>query len=407
MPDSVIPTTRGPDNSHNRHNPWAWWRSQMPVTEEFAYFDHAAVAAIPQPAVDAVGLWGSQAARQGGSSWPVWAGKAEELRSGVARWLATSTDEIAFVPNTTAGINLVAQGWPWKSGDNVVIFEHDYPSNRLPWLQLKQLGVEIREVLPAQPGEADPETAVLRRVDAAIDSQTRLVAVSWVGYAEGFRFDLDRLTQLVHQRGAMLFVDAIQGLGVFPLDLTQTPCDFMAADGHKWMLGPEGQGIAFIRREYIDRLHCSTIGWNSVIDRYDFAKNDVRLRPVAGRFEGGTANHPGLIALLAALELQWKIIDRYGANAIAERVLELADALMDRLTSIGAEVYSRWPRVNRSGIVNFNLPGIAPIEVRRYCLQQKIVVNPRGRGVRASVHAFNNEDDIDRLIRALSELKTR
>jgi cysteine desulfurase / selenocysteine lyase len=379
-----------------RQNPWEWFRSQMPVARKFAYFDHAAVAPLPEKTSARLQEWALQAAESGDVHWPEWSAEIEKTRLNIACWIGAGPDEIALVPNTTYGINIVAEGFPWKSGDNVVLLADDFPSNRLPWLQQAAAGVEIREV-PAEGGAVSIDQIAMR-----IDSRTRIVALSSVGYATGFRLPLAEIVQLTHERGAYFFLDAIQSLGVFPLDVRQLPIDFMAADGHKWMLGPEGAGIAYIRREHLDRLRCRTVGWNSVVARYDFSSGDTRLRPEAARWEGGSANICGLLALGQSLNHFWEIEAVHGREALANRVLENAGRLRERLQSVGAEIKGDFPSENRSGIVVFNKPQTDPQEIRRACLAAGVVMNCRGGGVRASVHAYNNDDDIERLIRVLA-----
>ena len=220
--------------------------------------DHAAVAPLPAPARDAVLQWSREAAEVGDVAWPRWAERVEEVRRLCAALIGADEDEIAFVPNTTAGISLVAEGLPWRAGDNVVTLANEFPSNLYPWMNLGDRGVETRRVEAPQ-GRVEVDQ-ILERCDA----RTRLISVSWVGYASGWRMDLAELVERAHQRGILVFLDAIQGLGVFPMDVRQTPVDFLAADGHKWMLGPEGAGIFYVRREHLQRLRPIGVGWNSV-----------------------------------------------------------------------------------------------------------------------------------------------
>jgi selenocysteine lyase/cysteine desulfurase len=195
----------------------------------------------------------------------------------------------------------------------------------------------------------------------------------------------------------LVFLDAIQGLGVFPLDVRQTPVDFLAADGHKWLLGPEGAGLFYLRAEHLDRLRPLGLGWNSVEHAHDFSKIDLRLKPSAGRYEGGTYNMPGLLALGASLEM----LADYPPATMSQRVLELTDAICERLAEVRAVVKSDRRRERASGIVSFDLPGRNLPEVRRHCRERQVVLSYRGGRLRVSPHAYNNEADIERLIDAL------
>jgi selenocysteine lyase/cysteine desulfurase len=365
----------------------------MPVARQWAYFDHAAVAPLSGPAREAIARWAEDAAANGDAYYPGWTKQIEALRGRAAGLIGAQTDEIALVSNTTSGINLVAEGFPWAPGDNVVLPDNEFPSNQYSWLHLADRGVEVRRVA------AGNAPGLVNRLAAACDSRTRIVSVSWVGYANGWRHDLDQLADVVHSRGALLFVDAIQGLGVFPLDVAQTPLDFLAADGHKWLLGPEGAGIFYLRREHLDRLRPLGLGWNSVVHCHDFSRIELALKPAATRYEGGSANVPGLLGLGASLEL----LLEFGPAALAERILEITDLACRRLSSIGATIHSDRAAGHASGIVVFELPGRDPVAVRRHCLQRGVVLSCRAGRLRISPHAYNDAGDLDRLVEALQE----
>jgi selenocysteine lyase/cysteine desulfurase len=370
---------------------WDRFREQMPVCDRWAYLDHAAVAPLSGPAGEAIAGWLREATDEGATVWPAWSRGVERARAAGARLLGAATEEIALVHSTTEGINLVAEGYRWQPGDNVVTLADEFPSNQYPWLNLADRGVETRR-LPTDEGRLNPAALA-----AACDDRTRIVSLSWVGYATGFRHDLAAVAEVVHDRGALLFVDAIQGLGVFPLDVARTPIDFLAADGHKWLLGPEGAGLFYVRREHLARLRPLGVGWNSVVHAHDFTHIDLDLKPSAARYEGGTQNMAGFLGLAASLEL----LLEHGTEAIAARVLAIADLAVDRLQSLGARVVSCREDERRSGIVAFELPGADPVDVRRRCLQAGVVVSCRAGRLRISPHAYNNDDDIGRLIEVL------
>jgi selenocysteine lyase/cysteine desulfurase len=364
----------------------------MPITSRWAYFDHAAVAPLSGPAAAAIGQFASQAAAFGDTVWPEWASRVGRLRGLTADLLGCDAAEICMTANTTAGINLVAEGWPWRSGDNVVLPEGEFPSNLFPWQNQKDRGVEIR-LVPRRGGEVHVDDLIRH-----VDSSTRIISVSWVGYASGFRIDIDSLVRQAHQRGVLVFLDAIQGLGVYPLDLSKTPVDFLSADGHKWLLGPEGAGVAMIRREHIDRLRCTSVGWSSVKNSHNYARPSMELRDDAARFEGGSANMVGVAALAANLELILKVRQHHGDGAIAQRIIALVEELDDGLRSVGATTRLPASREHRSGILTFEVPGVQPSEFRKRALEQDVVVSCREGGVRASVHAYNDADDLARLV---------
>lgn len=373
-------------------DPWSWWRELMPVSRRWAYFDHAAVAPLPKPAADCLLEYARQASEDGDTVWLQWAADIERLREGIANWLSVSANEIALVPNTTFGINLVAEGFRWQAGDNVVIPGGEFPSNQFPWQNQARRGVELR-IVPSYGGRVD-----LDGIRRAIDARTRIVAASWIGYASGYRLPVDDLCQLAHERGCLVFLDAIQGLGPFPLDLSQSPVDFMAADGHKWMLGPEGAGLTFIREQHLDMLDCTPIGWNSVKGSLSFSGASMELKPTAARYEGGSQNFAGHLALHRSLEMFWQVLSCHGSNAIAERILSLHAYARDGLRKKGVRLISDWYRSCRSGIITFAPNNLEPNELRTRLADAGVAVSCRGGGVRMAIHAYNTQSDIDRLL---------
>lgn len=386
--DTAGPTLEG--------SPWRWWRDQMPICPRWAYFDHAAVAPLSGPAARAAGEQIEQAASSGDTLWPQWAKTMERLRRGTAELLAADPEEICLIPNTSTGINLIAEGWPWQRGDNVVVPEGEFPSNLFPWLNQRSRGVEVR-IVPRRDGRVLVDDLL-----AHVDARTQMISVSWVGYASGYRIDIDALVAEAHQRGVLVFLDAIQGLGVYPLDLRKTPVDFLAADGHKWLLGPEGMGVGMIRREHLDKVRCGNVGWGSVKNSHNYQDPVFELRESAARFESGSANMVGGAALAASLELFLQVRRAHGEQAIADRVIELTAMLDHRLREAG--VRTRFPAEpdRRSGILTFQVAGTDPSEIRQAAADQRVVVSCRGGGVRASVHAYNDSEDLDRLIEVVN-----
>jgi selenocysteine lyase/cysteine desulfurase len=370
---------------------WSDFRRQMPSAGAWALFDHAAVAPISGPARDAIVAWTNDLAENGAANWPRWAQSIETTRRRAADLIGAQCDEVALVRNTTEGINFVVEGFPWRLGDNVIVPADEFPSNLYPWMHLAGRGVETRRV-PVDRGRVS-----LDALAAACDARTRIVAVSWIAYASGWRNDLDALAQMAHEHGAYLFVDAIQGLGAFPLDVRRTPIDFLAADGHKWLLGPEGAGLFFLRREHLDLLRPMGVGWNSVVQTLDFSRIELAIKPNAGRYEGGTYNMAGFAGLGASLEL----LSRFGVAKIAERILEVTDEICRRLSTLGAVVASCRDEGRASGIVAFELVGQNPMAVRKRCRERHVLLNCRGGRLRVSPHAYCNDADIERLVEAL------
>ncbi len=366
-------------------------RSQMPITQKWAYFDHAAVAPISGPAQELLRAWGEQAACEGDTVWLDWAQQMSQTRTAAAELINADTDEIALLPNTTAGINLVAEGIDWQSGDNIVTLDDEFPSNLYPWMHLERLGVETRRV-PTTQGRVD-----LDQLASHCDARTRVVSVSWVGYANGCRRDVDAIAKIAHRHDALFFLDAIQALGVFPIDVANTQVDCLAADGHKWLLAPEGAGIAYIRRDCLPRLTPTSVGWNSVVHAADFSRIELDLKPTAARYEGGSHNMAGFIALGASLRMLLEL----GVENIAASILDITDRAADELTKLGAVVCSPRSTAASSGILSIELPGYDPVAVRRHCLEQGVALACRAGRLRVSAHAYNDEADLAKLLGAL------
>ena len=377
----------------------------MPVCEQYAYFDHAAVAPLPRCTADAIQDYAAVASVHGDAKWLDWAAKVEGLRTGMTRLLNCNSAEIALVNNTTQGINLVAEGIPWRQGDNLVVPDNEFPSNMLPWQNLERLGVEVRQARIGADERVKSEDLI-----PLVDERTRLVALSWVGFASGFRADVDAIVEQMHAKGAMVLLDAIQGLGAFPLDVTQTPVDFVVADGHKWMLGPEGAGFLFIREEHLGHLRPTGLGWNSLAHgAFDLQPGSQLLGSVkqdAARYEGGTTNMGGMLGFSQSVDL----LLRCGLNEsrLSRSVLANVARLEDKLRPKGFEVMLPAEEKNRSGIVGVRWAGTESDTqllnaARKHLLQAGIVTSVRAKRLRIATHAYNNSDDVDRLVECLAE----
>ena len=387
-------------------------RSQIPTAGHWAYFDHAAVSPLPKTSADAMRQFLTEAELDGDFCWPRWAAAARRLRSAGAQLLNCKTSEIALVPNTTFGINLVAQGMRWEqhrgTPANVVVLANEFSSNLLPWNCLVDQGIEVRHVPVESHGIVD-----LDQIRNRLNSHTKIVSASWVGYLSGYRLDLAKLCEMVHDAGAKLFVDAIQGLGVFPCNLDDVGIDFLAADGHKWMMGPEGAGLLFIREKNLDLLRPMMVGWGSLEGAHTFSTQSMSLKNSASRFEGGTANHIGQIGFERSIQMLLELgshvkIPGSDESLLANTILETASILEERLRATGAIVHRDCSLAERfgsrpSGIVCFEVPGIDPNELRNRLIRDKVMLSVRHGRLRAAVHAYNDAGDIDRLIRGIQK----
>ena len=374
------------------------FRSDMPVSRNYTYLDHAAVAPLSLPAQEAITELAAQAATAGDIHWPKWAAQVEELRGQVSSLIDCETDEIALISNTTTGINFVAQGFPWKSGDNVITVANEFPSNLYPWMQLQSEGVEVRTFDPM-----DQRVGVDDLLNLC-DEKTRMIAVSWVSYASGWRIDLEGLVSAAHERGIYIFLDAIQGLGVFPLSLQKIPVDFLSADGHKWLLGPEGAGLFYVKKEHLNLLRPMNVGWNSVVNPYAFDQIDLTYRDAASRYEGGSQNMQGMAGLAGSIRLLMKAGLNHEDSEIATHVLHLNGVATEGLNRLGASIISPMDEEpHRSGILTFQFTGANHEELRNHCLRAKVVLSCRGGGLRISPHGYNQESDMEKLLDTLKD----
>lgn len=367
-------------------------RAEFPVTEQWAYFDHAAVAPLPRRVGDVMRGWITEQEQNGVVHWPEWEAKLEAIRVDAARLIHAEADEIAFITSTTQGIGLIAEGFPWREGDEVVTAEEEYPSNLYPWLNLASRGVRLR-LVPTREGRIQ-----LDDLAAAITPRTRLLTISHVEWSSGFRNDLDAIAELCRARGVAFFVDAIQGLGPHVIDVARTPIDFLAADGHKWLLGPEGAGLLYIRREWIERLRPILVGWHSVSTPYNVPGIHFNLKPSAQRWEGGTFNMPGIQAFGASVGLFLEI----GPETMSARILDRADAVRESAQRAGWTVFGSQRPEDRSGIVVLERPGIDPNAFVRDLRKRGIALACRRGRVRVSPHVYNDESDLERLSQALA-----
>jgi selenocysteine lyase/cysteine desulfurase len=368
--------------------------ARFPVTNKWVFLDHAAVAPISAPAQQALVEWAGDMAENGAVFLERWVKRVEQVRASAAQLLGANLREIAFIKNTSEGICFVAEGFPWKADDNIVTAAEEYPANLYPWMNLSGRGVEVR-LVPSQGCRIE-----LQDLFAAVDERTRIISLSYVEYASGFRNDLEAVGSFCRQRGIYFFVDAIQGLGVLPLDVSRLPIDFLAADGHKWLLGPEGAGLFFIRKDLVDLLHPISVGWKSVLNAADFSRTDFRLRPHAGRWESGTLNVGGISALGASIDLLLET----GIAEVTRRVLQVTDYLCEQLARARIMVASSRLDRERSGIVSIECPAQALVPCLNSCREDGIIINQRANRLRASPHFYNSEEDVDRLVQRLQHV---
>lgn len=372
------------------------WQDEFPLAPDLVHLNHAGVSPWPRRSHDAVVRFARENLEHGSQGYPRWLQTEARLRGQLARLInAASADDIALVKSTSEGLSFVAYGYPWQAGDNVVFPRQEFPSNRIVWQSLGRRGVAPREV-DLFAGD-DPEGALL----AACDGNTRILAVSAVQYATGFRIDLPRLAEGCRARGIHLCVDAIQQLGVLPLDVRDLGVDFLAADGHKWLLGPEGLGVFYCRPELRERLALTQYGWHMVADMGDFDRHDWQPAASARRFECGSPNLTAVHALAASLDLLLGV----GIAAVSDAISSNTSYLIDSLDEInGAQLVSDTRPGRRSGIITFTLDGVSAACLYGRLMESGVLCAQRGGGVRFSPHFYTPLEGIDQALARVTEL---
>jgi len=359
------------------------------------YLNHAAVAPWPNRAAEAVARFAKENVLLGARDYPDWMALEQRLRERLMRLLnAPSTDDIALVKNTSEALSFVAFGLSWEKGDQIVISDEEFPSNRIVWEALASQGVEVLQV--SLKGD-DPEGALL----AACGPRTRLMAISAVQFASGLRLDLQRLGAGCKQQNVLFCIDAIQQLGAQPFDVQAYQCDFAMADGHKWMLGPEGLGVFYCRSELRAQLKLHEFGWHMLEHMGDYRRSEWEPAKSARRFECGSPNMLGAMALEASLSLLEEVGMEHVATLIAERV----QWLQDGLNAIpGVRLHTPLNPARRGGIFSFSIDGIDNQVVYEALQQQQVVCIPRGPGVRFSPHFYTEKRVIDETLAIVAEI---
>ena len=368
------------------------WREQFPITRNLVYFNHAALGPLPVRAYQAMEGHARDQREYGAQHWKEWYAEHDRFRASAARLLNAQPSEVAVIKNTSEGLSFIAEGLDWQRGDNVVTTDLEFPSNFVPWKRQERHGVEVR-VVRSRGGAFDADD-----VERLIDARTRVVAISSVAFHNGFAADLPAIGQVCRKHDVLFSVDAIQSLGVLPIDVRASNISFLAADGHKWMCGPEGAGILFVAAGQIDRLRVLENGWTNIDRKGKFIDCASDLLPDARRFEAGSLNTNGIYGLRASIDLLLEVgIDAVGAAAIAA-----TERLADGIEALGWELGT--PRPIRSGIVGTIPPKDRTLmQWHRRLEEQGIICAPREGMLRFSPHFYNDASDVDRVLEVLKK----
>ncbi|MFZ5601971.1 MAG: aminotransferase class V-fold PLP-dependent enzyme [Pseudomonadota bacterium] len=363
--------------------------SEFPLDPELCYLNHAAVAPWPRRAAEAVARFAQDNGNRGAADYERWLETEQTLRQRLARLInAPSTRNIALQKNTSEGLSAIAWGLDWHPGDCVVISDQEFPSNRIVWESLQRLGVQVVEATLAT---ADPEQSIID----AMDGNTRLLSVSSVQYGTGLALDLVRLGEACRERGVLFCVDAIQSLGALPFDVSQCRADFVVADGHKWMLGPEGVALFYVAEPHLERLQLHQFGWHMVRDRGNYDIKTWTIASDAKRFECGSPNMLGIHGLEASLAL----LEEIGGERILAELMTRVGVLEQLLREHPElELITVTDRPLRSGILTFRHRTMATPALFKHLRDQQVVCAPRGGGIRFSPHFYTPLDVLERAV---------
>jgi selenocysteine lyase/cysteine desulfurase len=368
-------------------------RDLFPITRRWAYLDHASIGPVPTPAYDAVQAHLRTRHLEEPNTFPQDEPALALLRAKIGDLIGAEAARVEFAPNTSYALNVLAQGFPWKRGDRIAIPEMEFPANVYPFLALKARGVEI-DFIRCTDGQF-----TLDDVEAALTPRTRLVAVSWVQFLSGFRCDVEAISALAHDRGALLSLDAIQGLGALRLDVRAAGVDFLACGAHKWLMAMPGTGFLYASEE-MQAVLAPTPGWlNGPIDWDDLraAQDEAPLHDDASRFRVGTLNVPGLLSLDATLGLLGSL-DPIESEA---RVLAMRRRLADGLDNLGLQRFGTWSPENDSGIVTVQPDNPEPLAEALEAAGVRVAL--RDRKIRLSPHLYTHPDEVDRALGVLRD----
>lgn len=368
-------------------------RSQFPALTKYNYLNSAAVSPIPIAAVEAVTSQLNDVAMHGSTHYPSWVDTKNRARTQIAEMLNVDDGNIAFTRNTSDGFASVAAGIDWSTGDNIVSFEKEFPANFYPWRRVRdKYGVELR-LCPERDGRID-----LNEFISLIDSNTKLVSISAIQFASGFRADLERIGRAVRNVDALFSVDIIQALGTTPFDLSAQFVDIASGASHKWLCAPEGCGILYVSDRARERVDPTLVGWISVVTPWDFEDTEQDLKHTTLAWESGT----GASSLFYGLEQSLKLLIKTGPANIESHLESLTDMLCESVQSDKYRIVSSRVKGEKSQIVCLEPLGEqSSDDIFKVLESRSTIVSSRSGKLRISPHFYNNLSDIERLLEAL------
>lgn len=366
---------------------------EFPQSDSLYYLNHAAVSPWPRRTADAIDSFANENVLWGAKNYPDWMEKETELRKQLQSLIhANSRDEIALLKNTSEALSVVAEGINWHSGDNIVSSDQEFPSNRIPWQAQEKHGVVFREV--DLNTDESPELALIN----ACNSKTRILTISSVQYSTGLRLDLEKLGQFCRSENILFCVDAIQSLGAHDINVETAFIDFMMADAHKWLMGPEGIALFYCRKELQEKLKLHQYGWHMIQTAGNYDDKSWQPASNARRFECGSPNMLGIHGMSASLSL----ILQFGIENIEKEIAKHADFLLQELKSSGFEILSPEEERRRAGIVTFTAKGKDMPGLQQELMQRNVICAYRGGGIRFSPHFYTKHSVLEKALEVLN-----
>jgi selenocysteine lyase/cysteine desulfurase len=359
---------------------------EFPLNDNIVYLNHAAGSPWPRRTTEAVQRFAQENMTQGSKNYARWEQQEIQLREQLRVLLnAPAVTDIALLKSTSEALSVVAYGLTWQAGDNVIITDQEFPSNRIVWESLQNKGVIVHQAQISN--TPDPEAALL----LLVNDRTRLIAVSSVQYVSGLCLDLAKIGAFCHNHQILFCIDVIQSLGALQLDVQKNHADFVMANGHKWLLGPEGVAVFYCHPEQREQLQLQQFGWHTVENPYNFDEKTWQVASSACRFECGSPNMLGIHALSASLSLLAEV----GMASIETQVLDNSRYLLDALGQC-ADIQLLSPlEPNRyAGIVTFRHRKIESMNLFHHLSQQGIVCAERGGGIRFSPHFYTSRKQL-------------
>jgi len=374
------------------HNPESFRGIFFHIKEGITYLNHAAISPLSKPVTDSVVKYLNNRSSNSIDNFDFLTEQLFSTKEKLARLFGTVPERIAFVDNTSDGLNILANGLDWKTGDRILLNTMEFPSNVYPFMNLERRGVEIDFIEPYN------NTIPLEKIMPAVTPRTRLISISHVQYLNGFLTDLEALGAFCRKHGIIFSVDVIQSAGAAPIDVDKTKIDFLASGSHKWLMGPEGVGFIYLTEEMQSRITQAYVGWTSVSNYFERMRDfKLELDPTARRYENGMLNSAGIIGLGASLDVLFDV----GIESIREHILDLTDHLIAQLDERDITYITPSDRSERSGIVSFK-----PVDTEalvQVMTERKVHTAVRGECVRVSPHFYNTIEEIDILVNCIDE----